>query len=69
MKIIELPCDIMDAPKDIEFSFIVIHSMSVSDIRYFSIIFQSMVLIVAKIEHPSIVEPGCFALSTKNIDA
>ena len=68
MQIVELPRDIVYSTKNIQFSLMVIDSVTVSDIGYLSVIFHFVEFVVTETESPSIVQSTSLAFSTENVD-
>jgi hypothetical protein len=57
----------MNATENVQFSFIVCHTMTITDIRsHFLAIIYPLVCIRLKIKAPKVIEPR-FSLPTKNI--
>ena len=67
MQIVELPRDIMYPTKNIQFSLMVIDSVTISNIGYLTVIFQFVEFVVTQTERPSIVQSTSLAFTTKYV--
>lgn len=67
MKVVELPCDVMDASEDIQFIVVIVKSVPVSIVGNHALIFHRVILEISQTELPEVVKSGGLALSSKKV--